>query len=259
MKNYDFALLSGGFDPVHIGHLAMIKEANELAEEVIILLNSDDWLKRKKGKPFMVQTQRAQILEEFESVAKVIIQDNDEDDSSNNAIISFVKNNPKKTICYCNGGDRSDEKKIRETNTCKKYNIDLIFGIGGVHKIESSSNLTKNYLSEIEKRPWGNYHIIAKGNGYQIKEMNINPKNKQSLQKHKHRSEYWQVIEGEGKVYLEDSEIKLKTGDNIFIPKGSLHRLENTSKQNLMIVEIQIGDIISEDDIVRVEDDYGRV
>ena len=172
---------------------------------------------------------------------------------------SFVKNNPKKTICYCNGGDRSDEKKIRETNICKKYNIDLIFGIGGVHKIESSSNLTKNYLSEIEKRPWGNYHIIAKGNGYQIKEMNINPKNKQSLQKHKHRSEYWQVIEGEGKVYLEDSEIKLKTGDNIFIPKGSLHRLENTSKQNLMIVEIQIGDIISEEDIIRIEDDYGRV
>ncbi len=100
MKNYNFALLSGGFDPVHIGHLAMIKEANELAEEVIILLNSDDWLKRKKGKPFMVQTQRAQILEEFESVSKVIIQDNDEDDSSNNAIISFVKI-IQKDICYC--------------------------------------------------------------------------------------------------------------------------------------------------------------
>ena len=126
-------------------------------------------------------------------------------------------------------------------------------------QLESSSNLTKNYLSEIEKRPWGNFHIIAKGNGYQIKEMNINPKNKQSLQKHKYRSEYWQVIEGEGKVYLEDSEIKLKAGDNIFIPKGSLHRLENTCNQNLMIIEIQIGKIISEEDIERVEDDYGRV
>lgn len=259
MKNYNYALLSGGFDPVHVGHLAMIKEANEIAEEVVILLNSDKWLKRKKGKPFMVESQRAQILEEFESVSRVIIQMDDDDDSSNNAITSFAKNNPKKTICYCNGGDRSNEKKIREATVCKENNVDLIFGIGGVHKLESSSNLTKNYLSEIEIRPWGNFHIIAKGNGYQIKEMNVNPKNKQSLQKHKHRSEYWQVIEGEGKVYLEDSEIKLKPGDNIFIPKGSLHRLENTHSHNLLIVEIQIGKIISEDDIERIEDDYGRV
>ena len=259
MKNYNYALLSGGFDPVHVGHLAMIKEANEIAEEVVILLNSDKWLKRKKGKPFMVESQRAQILEEFESVSRVIIQMDDDDDSSNNAITSFAKNNPKKTICYCNGGDRSNEKKIREATVCKENNVDLIFGIGGVHKLESSSNLTKNYLSEIEIRPWGNFHIIAKGNGYQIKEMNVNPKNKQSLQKHKHRSEYWQVIEGEGKVYLEDSEIKLKPGDNIFIPKGSLHRLENTQSHNLLIVEIQIGKIISEDEIERIEDDYGRV
>ena len=99
MKIYNYALLSGGFDTVHVGHLAMIKEANNLAEEVVILLNSDKWLTRKKGKPFMVEAQRAQILEEFDSVSKVIIQNNDDDDSSSNAIISFVENNPKKTIC----------------------------------------------------------------------------------------------------------------------------------------------------------------
>ena len=258
MKNYDFALLSGGFDPVHIGHLAMIKEASTLANEVVILLNSDKWLIRKKGKPFMLESQRAQILEEFESVSEVIIQEDDSDDSSNNAIVSFVKKHSGKKICYCNGGDRSHEKKIRESETCKKYNLDLIFGIGGVHKLESSSNLTKNYLAEVEKRPWGSFHIIARGSDYQIKEMNINPNNKQSLHKHKHRSEYWQVISGEGKVYLEDSEIELKAGENIFIPLGSLHRLENTSSSNLKIVEIQIGKIISEDDIERFEDDYGR-
>ena len=86
MKNYDIALLSGGFDPVHIGHLAMIKEAKEIANEVVILLNSDNWLTRKKGKPFMSSNQRANILDEFKSVSKVIIQTNDDDDSSNNAI-----------------------------------------------------------------------------------------------------------------------------------------------------------------------------
>jgi len=258
-KKYDFALLSGGFDPVHIGHLAMIKEASDLASEVIILLNSDKWLTRKKGKPFMVETQRALILQEFNSVSKVIMQENDDDDSSNNAIIEFFKDHKNKSICYCNGGDRSQESKIRESKICKDLGIDLEFGIGGIHKLESSSNLTKNHLSDIETRPWGNFHIIAKGKGYQIKEININPRKKQSLQRHKHRSEYWQIISGKGMVYLEDSKCKLEKNDNIFIPKGDLHRMENTEDCILTLIEIQIGDEISEEDIERIEDDFGRI
>lgn len=259
MKKYKFALLSGGFDPVHIGHLAMIKEANNIADEVIILLNSDKWLTRKKGKPFMVEKQRALILEEFESISKVIIQTNDDDDSSNNAIIEFYEANPKKTICYCNGGDRSQESKIRESEICKSLGINLEFGIGGIHKIESSSNLTKNHLSNKETRPWGNFHILAKGIGYQIKEINITPGKKQSLQRHKYRSEYWQIISGEGMVYLEDSKCKLEENDNIYIPKGDLHRLENIGNKILTLIEIQIGEEISEEDIERIEDDFGRI
>ena len=258
-KKYDFALLSGGFDPVHIGHLAMIKEASNIANNVVILLNSDNWLTRKKGKPFMVESQRALILEEFGSVSKVIVQINDDDDSSNEAIIEFHKNNPKKTICYCNGGDRSQEDKIRESKVCKDLGIDLKFGIGGIHKLESSSNLTKNHLANIETRPWGNYHIIAKGKGYQIKEININPGKKQSLQRHKNRSEYWQIISGKGMVYLEDSKCILEKTDNIFIPQGDLHRLENIGDKILTLIEIQIGEKISEEDIERLEDDFGRV
>ncbi len=257
-KKYDFALLSGGFDPVHIGHLAMIKEASNIANNVVILLNSDNWLTRKKGKPFMVESQRALILEEFGSVSKVIVQINDDDDSSNEAIIDFHKNNPKKTICYCNGGDRSQEDKIRESKICKDLGIDLKFGIGGIHKLESSSNLTKNHLANIETRPWGNYHIIAKGKGYQIKEININPGKKQSLQRHKNRSEYWQIISGKGMVYLEDSKCILEKTDNIFIPQGDLHRLENIGDKILTLIEIQIGEKISEEDIERLEDDFGR-
>jgi len=258
-KKYDFALISGGFDPVHIGHLAMIKEASDLANEVIILLNSDKWLTRKKGKPFMVETQRAPILQEFTSVSEVIIQKDDDDDSSNNAIIEFHKDHKDKSICYCNGGDRSQENKIRESIICKDLGINLEFGIGGIHKLESSSNLTKNHLSDVEKRPWGNFHIIAKGKGYQIKEINIAPGKKQSLQRHKHRSEYWQIISGKGMVYLEDSKCILEENDNIFIPKGDLHRMENTEDYLLTLIEVQIGDEISEEDIERLEDDFGRV
>ena len=182
-KKYDYALLSGGFDPVHIGHLAMIKDAAQIADNVVILLNSDEWLKRKKGKPFMNEIQRAQILEEFESISQVIIQKNDNDDSSNQAIKDFYNTKSQKSICYCNGGDRSKENKIREAETCKDLNIDLVFGVGGIHKIESSSNLIKNHLAELERRPWGSYHIIAKGQGYQIKEINIKPKKKTIITK----------------------------------------------------------------------------
>ena len=131
-KVYDYALISGGFDPVHIGHLAMIKDAKRISDNVIVLLNSDKWLTRKKGKPFMIEAQRAQILEEFESVSEVIIQHNDDDESSNNAIIDFHKLHRDKTICYCNGGDRSQEDKIREAQICKNLGIDLKFGIGGI-------------------------------------------------------------------------------------------------------------------------------
>lgn len=257
-KKYDYALLSGGFDPVHIGHLAMIKDAAQIAYKVIILLNSDEWLTRKKGKPFMNETQRAQILEEFESISQVIIQKNDHDDSSNHAIEDFYNTKSEKSICYCNGGDRSKENKIREAKTCKDLNIDLIFGVGGIHKIESSSSLIKNHLAEIEERPWGNFHIIAKGQGYQIKEINIKPRKKQSLQRHKNRSEYWQIIRGKGMVYLEDTKFQLEKDDNIYIPKGDIHRLENIGEEILTLVEIQIGNDISEDDIERLEDDFGR-
>ena len=258
-KKYDYALISGGFDPVHIGHLAMIKDAKKIADDVIVLLNSDKWLVRKKGKPFMVEAQRAQILEEFESISEVIIQEKDDDDSSNNAIIDFYNSHNKSTICYCNGGDRSQEDKIREAETCKNLGIDLKFGIGGIHKLESSSNLTKNHLSETEERPWGKFHIIAKGKGYQIKEIIVKTGKKMSLQRHKNRSEYWQVIDGTGMVYLEDSKFKLEKNDNIFIPQGDIHRLENIGQNHLILIEIQIGKEISEDDIERLEDDFGRV
>ena len=194
-KKYDYALVSGGFDPVHVGHLRMFKDAKKLSNEVIVLLNNDDWLIKKKGKPFMNQNQRKEILEEFNSITKVIIQRSSEK-SSSSAIEEFVKKNPNKSICYCNGGDRSNINNIRESEICKKLKVNLEFGIGGENKIESSSKLTKNYLGDIEERPWGNYHIIAKNLGYQIKEIKVSVNSKLSLQKHQNRAEFWQIIKG---------------------------------------------------------------
>ena len=256
-KKYDYALVSGGFDPVHVGHLRMFKDAKSLSDKVILLLNNDEWLVKKKGKPFMTENQRKEILKEFKSISRVIIQTSS-DKSSTKAIEEFVLKNPNKNICYCNGGDRSNIKNILEADICKKLGVSLEFGVGGENKIESSSQLTKNYLGNIEKRPWGNYHIIAKNTGYQIKEIKINQKSKLSLQKHENRSEFWQIVRGKSKITIENQEHFLKEKEHIYIPKKTIHRIENIGKEDLIFIEIQLGENLKEEDIIRLEDDYGR-
>tara|TARA_B100001063_G_scaffold126569_1_gene118259 strand:- start:18 stop:797 length:780 start_codon:yes stop_codon:yes gene_type:complete len=257
-KKYDYALVSGGFDPVHVGHLRMFQDAKNLSNKVILLLNNDEWLIKKKGKPFMNQNQRKEILEEFKSITEVIIQTSSEK-SSSRAIEEFVNNNSNKSICYCNGGDRSNIKNILESDICKKLGVSLEFGIGGEEKVESSSQLTKNYLGNVEKRPWGNYHIIAKNTGYQIKEIKVNQKSKLSLQKHESRSEFWQIVRGKSKITIENQEHFLKEKEHIYIPKKTIHRIENIGKEDLIFIEIQLGENLKEEDIIRLEDDYGRI
>ena len=258
IKKYDYALVSGGFDPVHVGHLRMFQSAQSLSDKVVLLLNNDEWLIKKKGKPFMNQDQRKEILNEFISLSEVIIQ-TQSDNSSSEAIKDFVKNNPNKTICYCNGGDRSNIKNILEADICKKLGVILEFGVGGDEKVESSSQLTKNYLGNIEKRPWGSYQIIAKNNGYQIKEINVSYGSKLSLQKHSNRSEFWQIIKGKSKITIENNEYYLKEKEFIYIPENTIHRIENIGNEKLIFIEIQLGKNLNEEDIIRLEDDYGRV
>ena len=206
----------------------------------------------------MNQNQRKEILEEFESISKVIIQTSC-DKSSSQAIEDFVNKNPNKSICYCNGGDRSNTKNIYESVICEKLGVDLQFGVGGEKKLESSSQLTKNYLGNVEKRPWGNYHVIAKNIGYQIKEICVFEGAKLSLQKHQKRSEFWQIIKGKSKITLDGKEYYLKEKEHIYIPKNTIHRIENVGVGNLIFIEIQLGEDLKEDDIIRLEDDYGRI
>jgi len=107
-------------------------------------------------------------------------------------------------------------------------------------------------------RPWGYYDSIDADDGFQVKRILVNPGAKLSLQKHAHRAEHWVVVKGVAKVTCGDKTFSLKENQSTYIPKGKVHRLENTEKTDLEIIEIQTGDYLGEDDIIRLEDDYQR-
>ena len=108
-------------------------------------------------------------------------------------------------------------------------------------------------------RPWGKYTTLAEGDGYKVKRIVINPGQSISLQIHYHRSEHWTVIRGTGKLTLDDKEVIFRENESTYIPIGTAHRLENPGKLPLSIIEVQNGKYLGEDDIVRLEDAYGRV
>ena len=108
-------------------------------------------------------------------------------------------------------------------------------------------------------RPWGFYTVIAQGNGFQTKIIHVNPGQKLSLQSHNHRSEHWVILNGTAKVILEGKELILSPGHSVDIPVKAIHSLQNPYKEDVEVIEVQKGDILLEEDIIRYEDMYGRV
>ena len=133
-------IVSGGFDPVHKGHIRMFREAANLGAQVIVGLNSDDWLTRKKGKPFMKFEERKEILEGFKYISQVIPFD-DSDDTACDLIekVNDMYDTDQK-IYFANGGDRGKDN-VPEVDTCKESGVIMLWGVGG-GKIQSSSWLT---------------------------------------------------------------------------------------------------------------------
>jgi len=107
-------------------------------------------------------------------------------------------------------------------------------------------------------RPWGSYTLLEE-NKYKIKRITVKPGKRLSLQRHYHRSEHWIVVSGTAKIIVDGKEILLRKGESTFVPAGSLHRIENPGKIPLEIIEVQIGEYLEEDDVERIEDDFGRV
>jgi mannose-6-phosphate isomerase len=109
-----------------------------------------------------------------------------------------------------------------------------------------------------DERPWGSFTVLDEGEGYKVKRIEVLPGKRLSYQKHAQRAEHWMVVQGTAKVTLDGEEILLKTGEVVDIPVESAHRIENPGDVKMIFIEIQRGSYLGEDDIVRLQDDFGR-
>jgi len=107
-------------------------------------------------------------------------------------------------------------------------------------------------------RPWGYYLVLHEEEGYKVKQFVVKPGSRMSLQRHRRRAEHWQVVRGEAAVTRGEEVVRLLPGGSIDIPLGALHRVESVGVENLVVIEVQMGEYVGEDDIERFEDDYGR-
>ena len=114
-------------------------------------------------------------------------------------------------------------------------------------------------MNNTDHRPWGFYTVLSDEPDHKVKRIVVYPDKRLSLQRHKLRSEHWHMVNGNALVTLNDKQIPLKKGMSIDIPAGAAHRIKNTGLENLVFIEIQQGDYFGEDDIERLEDDFGRV
>jgi mannose-6-phosphate isomerase len=112
---------------------------------------------------------------------------------------------------------------------------------------------------EHANRPWGSYATLTEGDGFKVKTIEVLPAQRLSYQRHSRRSEHWFVVAGQGAVTLDGRKIVVRSGDAVDVPCGMAHRIQNTGSVPLVFVEVQHGDYFGEDDIVRLDDDYGRL
>lgn len=113
-------------------------------------------------------------------------------------------------------------------------------------------------MREFDRRPWGSYTVLEEGSTFKVKRIEVLPGKRLSYQKHSQRAEHWFVVEGTAKVTLDGRNIEVSAGEAIDIPIESAHRVENPGDVDLIFIEVQRGSYLGEDDIVRLEDDFGR-
>ena len=253
--NDSIVLITGGFDPLHSGHIAYINEAAKLGR-VVVGVNSDEWLVRKKGAAFMSIDERLEIIRNLKNVAWATSFD-DSDGTAKDAIRVVREMFPTLQIIFANGGDRTSTN-IPEMDY-KDNNLVFKFGVGGEDKKNSSSWILSEWKAPKTERSWGYYRVLhTDGHHTKVKELTVEPGKSLSMQKHSNRSEHWLVSEGSCIVNGQlDSGYAfpprtLHKHDSLDIKAGEWHQLRNPFDAPCKIIEIQYGTSCNESDIERL-------
>ena len=242
-------MVTGGFDPLHSGHIAYFKAAKELGDILIVGLNSDEWLERKKGQAFMSWNERLCIVNNLSMVDEVFTF-MDDDDTAINFIKQVRAHYPTDKLVFANGGDRTNENVPEMVFD----DVEFVFGVGGENKKNSSSWILDEWKAPKTHRDWGYYRILHEdGPTTKVKELTVEPGKSLSLQYHYDRHEYWQVTSGVATCEIEGIRHTLNVGESMVIPTTAWHKLSNNGSLPLRIVEIQSGTRCVEEDIVRAE------
>lgn len=249
-------LVTGGFDPLHSGHIAYFKAARKLGDELWVGLNSDEWLTNKKGRPFMPWSERFEIIQNLSIVDKVI-QFDDSDNSASDAIRKVMETEPNTSYIFANGGDRTKDN-IPEMQVFHPR-LTFQFGVGGENKKNSSSWILEDWKAPKTERAWGYYRVLHEyGNKVKVKELTVDPGKTLSMQRHKDRAEHWFVAKGTATVYTIDTQSTdyelhgtYKEHESLHIDNMEWHMLANETDKPLQVVEIQYGENCVEEDIER--------
>jgi cytidyltransferase-like protein len=248
-------LVTGGFDPLHSGHISYFNSAKQLGDVLVVGINSDAWLTRKKGRSFMPWLERSKIVQALK-VVDYVIEFDDSDNSAKNAIKLTRQTFPNDEIIFANGGDRT-HINIPEMDVVDD-NLKFVFGIGGFNKANSSSWILEEWKAPKTERQWGYYRVLHEvENHTKVKELTIEPGQKLSMQKHKDRAEHWFISEGTATVYTINVSTDLELygifdqHTYLHIEKTQWHQLCNETSKPLKVVEIQYGIRCEEEDIER--------
>ena len=261
----------------------MIKEIEKLAPDIAKITNNVDFTK-SKDIPFVEFDKMPSIsidyaiMEKSDKIALLRLESDWNDlgswksiydvsnkDENNNVFVGHViDEGSKNSFVYASSKLVTtiglEDTVIIETEdailACKK---DKTQDVKHIYETLKKQNDDTHLVHKTVYRPWGFYTVIAQGNGFQSKILHVNPGQKLSIQSHNHRSEHWVVLNGTAKVILEGKELILSPGHSVDIPVKAIHSLQNPYKQDVEVIEVQKGDILLEDDIIRYEDMYGRV
>lgn len=246
-------LVTGGFDPLHSGHIEYFKEAKKLGDRLIVGVNSDEWLKRKKGMPFMNFKERASIIKEL-SVVDDVIGFNDDDETANSAIF-YLLSITKGEVIFANGGDKNQNNIPELEMFGDRKDVRFHFGVGGHEKINSSRWILDEWKTQKTVRDWGYWRVLDDKKTTKVKELVIYPNCSLSMQRHFKRNEDWYVLSGSVNMETEykgvKNNVKVNQNKTYTVEKEVWHKASNNEKNPCHIIEIQYGEECSENDIER--------